>query len=569
MKNMKVRAKMLTGFIIVTIIGMIIGIVGITSILMIKSISDNIRTLQVTSAGASNVLNAHYIWRHGLTTAVYSGSEFTGSLDPGACALGKWLESDEAKSITDPKVLELLQSVDAPHRYIHTEAGVAIEHLKAGESDLAEEILVNSILPRTQEVITLLTDIQTQFSDLIEEENLAASSRENVLIVVIIALIVVAAVISMFLALYISGLISRLIIPMSGFFKKAGSTGDIEVSPEDQQVIGKYIRNKDELGALTVGAVSFIEHLTNISGALEAVASGDLTVEINPLSNKDVLGLSLEKMTIGLNEMFGEVNEASSQVSVGSKQVADGAQALAQGSTEQAAAIEELSSSMSEISDKTKTTAGMADKAATLTEAIKGNAEKGTRQMDEMMAAVNEINNASQSISKVIKTIDDIAFQTNILALNAAVEAARAGQHGKGFAVVAEEVRNLAAKSAEAAKETGGMIENSMEKANIGVRIAGETAGSFSEIVSGINESDLIVREIAKSSEDQSVSIDRINIGIDQVAQVVSQNSATAQESAAASEEMSGQSALLQDLISQFKINDGRATLRSLPHPEK
>jgi methyl-accepting chemotaxis protein len=182
--------------------------------------------------------------------------------------------------------------------------------------------------------------------------------------------------------------------------------------------------------------------------------------------------------------------------------------------------------------------------------------------MDEMMTAVKDINVASQSINKVIKVIDDIAFQTNILALNAAVEAARAGQHGKGFAVVAEEVRSLAAKSAEAAKDTGGLIANSMEKAELGARIADDTAASLVEIVSGINESSQIVTEIAKSSEEQSLGIAQINRGIDQVAQVVQQNSATAEESAAASEEMSGQANMLEELVSQFKLKGQNGSKR-------
>ncbi|MCL2003829.1 MAG: methyl-accepting chemotaxis protein, partial [Oscillospiraceae bacterium] len=240
----------------------------------------------------------------------------------------------------------------------------------------------------------------------------------------------------------------------------------------------------------------------------------------------------------------------------------DGSQSLAQGSTQQAAAVQELSSSISEIAVKTKENSEMANKAANLANNIKQSAEKGSHQMDEMMAAVKDINAASQSISKVIKAIDDIAFQTNILALNAAVEAARAGQHGKGFAVVAEEVRNLASKSSDAAKETGVLIQNSVEKAELGARIADETAASLTEIVSGINESSLIVGEIAKSSEEQSLGIAQINKGIDQVAQVVQQNSATAEESAAASEEMSGQANMLEDLIAQFKLkNDGQRRL--------
>ena len=198
----------------------------------------------------------------------------------------------------------------------------------------------------------------------------------------------------------------------------------------------------------------------------------------------------------------------------------------------------------------------MAGRAADLANTIKESAEKGNRQMHEMTEAVKEINQASHSISKVIKVIDDIAFQTNILALNAAVEAARAGQHGKGFAVVAEEVRNLAAKSAEAAKDTGGLIANSMEKAEFGAGIASDTALSLEEIVSGINESAQLVNEIAKSSEDQSLGIEQINSGIDQVAKVTQQNSATAEESAAASRQMSDQSSTLEGLIARFRLKD-------------
>ncbi len=256
-----------------------------------------------------------------------------------------------------------------------------------------------------------------------------------------------------------------------------------------------------------------------------------------------------QKAEAALVENIGKVSRS---FVTGSKHVADGAQALAQGATEQAATVQQLSASTAEIADKTKMNAQMAGKAASLANTIKINAEKGNRQMDEMTSAVNDINQASQNIGKVIKAIDDIAFQTNILALNAAVEAARAGQHGKGFAVVADEVRSLAAKSAEAAKDTGTLIQNSIEKAELGAKIAKETAVSLADIVSGINESSLIVTEIAKYSEEQSGGINQINDAINQVAQVVQQNSATAEESAAASQEMNTQANSLEDLLAQF-----------------
>ena len=372
-------------------------------------------------------------------------------------------------------------------------------------------------------------------------------------LVVTIIIVAAAIVISVFLAFYLSGVIGKPLTLLSAFMNKAGSTGDITLTPEDQEVIGSFAQAKDEIGQAISGSALFVNHVTNVANELESVAGGDLTSEIIVLSEQDVLGKSIKRTVDNLNGIFGEINASSNQVSSGAKQVADGAQMLAQGSTEQAASIQELSSSISEIAERIKVNATTADRTSKLSSTIKDNAEKGSRQMDEMIMAVSDINDASRNISKIIKTIDDIAFQTNILALNAAVEAARAGQHGKGFAVVAEEVRNLASKSADAAKDTGDLIQNSMEKAELGSRIAGETASSLSEIVSGINESSQLIAEITRASEEQSSGISQINIGVDQVAQVVQQNSATAEESAAASEEMSGQSDTMRQLIAQFK----------------
>ncbi|MCL1835221.1 MAG: methyl-accepting chemotaxis protein [Oscillospiraceae bacterium] len=391
------------------------------------------------------------------------------------------------------------------------------------------------------------------------------SSTANMLLIAIIAVLVVAVAVAVVFALYLTSLISKPLMPLMAFLTKASKTGDIELSREDNELITGYATRKDEIGQTIAASSLFLQRVGYISKELVTIASGDLTSDVDLLSDLDVMGIALQQMIANLNSMFSEINAATGQVSIGSKQVADGAQSLAQGSTEQAASVEELSASIADIALKTKANADLATNAASLAGTIKGNAEKGSNQMDEMMNAVREINQASQNISKVIKVIDDIAFQTNILALNAAVEAARAGQHGKGFAVVAEEVRNLAAKSAEAAKETGDMIQNSMEKAELGARIAEETAESLTDIVSGINESDKIVNDIAQSSEVQAVEIKQINVGIDQVAQVIQQNSATAEESAAASEEMSSQANMLEALIAQFRLKDQAGGRSSLP----
>lgn len=290
--------------------------------------------------------------------------------------------------------------------------------------------------------------------------------------------------------------------------------------------------------------------------AANQIADGNLAVEID-LDTKDEVGLlgkSFNEMTKNINSVMSNINNASEQVASGSRQLSDSSMSLSQGATEQASSIEELTASVEEIASQTKANASNAEKARDMAMTAYKHAEKGNKQMVDMLNAMSDINESSSNISKIIKVIDDIAFQTNILALNAAVEAARAGQHGKGFAVVAEEVRNLAARSANAAKETTTMIEGSIEKVEGGTKIANETAEALTQIVEGVSQASEIVGDIATASNEQALGVEQINQGLTQISDVVQTTSATAEETAAASEELSGQADMLKQQVSTFKL---------------
>lgn len=331
---------------------------------------------------------------------------------------------------------------------------------------------------------------------------------------------------------------------------------DIVVDKADQDTEALYQLFSEIASDLSDGVNAIKDYINEISDVLGEMANGNMCVSISSDYKGDFITLkqSINMIAESLNSTLTEINSAAVQVAAGTIQVSSGSQTISQGATEQASSIEELSASITQIAAQTKQNAVNANKANELAMSVQTEATDGNDHMEEMQAAMSQINESSQSISKIIKVIDDIAFQTNILALNAAVEAARAGIHGKGFAVVAEEVRNLAARSASAAKETTELIEGSIRKVEVGTRIADQTAAALSGIVSSVEKAAGIVAMIAAASNEQATGIAQVDRGIEQMSQVVQTNSATAQETAAASEELSSQADLLKSMVNQFTL---------------
>ncbi len=336
---------------------------------------------------------------------------------------------------------------------------------------------------------------------------------------------------------------------------KTLASGRFDIEQSSQNLTGVFAELMKMTDSIK-GAIMSIQKTMN------SVSKGDFTNAIDDEGMRGELVLikdSINSTLEMLSNTISQVVVATDQVNSGSGQISSASQSLASGTSEQAASLEEISSSMSEVGSRSKANNDNANQASQLTTQAMETASRGDEQMKEMLSSMDKINSSSSDISKIIKVIDEIAFQTNLLALNAAVEAARAGKYGKGFAVVAEEVRSLAARSAEAAKNTTELIENSVKEVESGVSNAGKTAEVLKEMSEGITKVNDLVDEIAAASQEQSENTDEINKSLVQVNNVVQQNSSISEEAASASEELSSQALELQALMGRFTVNQTTA----------
>lgn len=441
-----------------------------------------------------------------------------------------------------------------------------IQQLKSAYQSYAQRARANDVAGAYQiykaQIVNLLAEITDSINKITTHaSNYAKESHDNgmassqITIIFITILGIASLLLSIFLAIYITREITGALSQLESASERM-CKGDFDAS-------GITYESKDEMGVLahslqeTIFALKKVIH--DIGGQMSELAKGNLTVrsraeEYYVGELKPIL-LSINKMKSELNGTVSNITEASEQVNAGADQVSSAAQVLAQGATEQASSVQELAATINDISQQVAITADHAESAKMKNLRSNEKLQECSGLMNDLMNAMQTIESKSNEVSKVIKTIEDIAFQTNILALNAAVEAARAGTAGKGFAVVADEVRNLASKSAEAAKNTTTLIEEAIQAVSEGTKISSQTSDSLGQVVTDAQTALEAVSNISEAAVQQSESIKQVTIGIDQISSVVQTNSATAEESAAASEELSAQAQRLKSMVSIFVLN--------------
>ena len=411
--------------------------------------------------------------------------------------------------------------------------------------------------------IIAIQEAQVELNSLIESgnkkgENLVSGLREKQAMAVFTVIILggISVAVSVVFGVYITHGITQ---PVTELEQAARAMAKGEFS-----AVRVAYDSRDELGSLAGDIRSMVKTLTDViqneTYILNEMAEGNFSVHSERdeyyIGEFEQLLRSMKKINRGLSELLLQISQSADNVAASSEQVSSGSQNLAQGTTEQAASVEELTGMMSEISDQAYRNSRDAQEASEKAQMVKENATESSRSMHEMVKAMAEISGKSDEIRKIVKTIEDFSFQTNILALNAAVEAARAGDRGKGFSVVANEVRSLANQSSAASKSTAALIQSSLQAVENGRKIANETDNALAEVVSGIDNVSELLFHITDASSKQFDANRQVTENINLISEVVQTNSATAEECAAASEELASQAQLLKELVSHFKLAD-------------
>ncbi len=510
---------------------------------------------QKQSASASDVLDraqkaetAHYKWASNLSNALYAGTEFTGSIDPTTCVLGQWLYGEAGTD--NEKILQLRSQMEPLHKELHQSATQVLGWLDSNPSR-AQSYYQTTIQQNLTQLVGMLDQVveeSTQINDACTAQMQRTIVMMHITSIVGLSLSLIALI---SLILYVLGQIIRPILAI---------TRGSEPLQEGNLTLELNYHSDNELGTLAETLRKSMErieeYVADINRIMGELSEGNFNVHTSVpyIGDFKSIELSIDSFTGNISNAFGYIQQAEQRVSGNAEQLSSSSQSLAQGATEQASELEGVYATLDNLS---KSAARNVKAAAEAQEGARLTGEQvnvSSGQMDQMVSAMKDITEASQQISRIIATIENIAFQTNILALNAAVEAARAGAAGKGFAVVSDEVRSLATQSDQAAKATKELIENAVGATEKGSHIVDEVSRSLRKTMDLVMESNTAIGQIAEAVQSEAASIAQVTEGLGQISSVVQTNSASSEESAAVSAELFEQVHLLQDQVSRFRL---------------